>query len=578
MRKLLIIAMLFGVSLTHFGQTDEKDSSSIIKLNVIATRQVEPATRITSNPKLIDTVITHKAVEYPLLTMKHETTIKLEPIVPANVKVSNDSKLPKLYNGYLKAGISSPLMPLAELYYNNTRSRKYVYGLNIKHLSSFGDIKKYAPAHFDKTSYNAFGGIKELTYSIMGDVHFDNYAVNRYGVQNPNANRDSISQRFKELGGSVTFMSNRMDSLRLNYSMQVKAYHLSDAKPTDANFNTFYGNESNFASLNNFWYKKGNNLFAADVNIISNHFAYGTKGQKMNALDTATAVSNTIISLKPSITTYAKANRLKVLLGMDVSASAGSNSKVYLFPNIDVKYSMFENVLIPYVGFKGGLKQNNFKSLTTQNAFIQSNPTMKNESNYTFFGGIKGILSKRMEFNVSASFAQVANKALFVSDSNAVHRHRNQFNVIYDTMTIFTAEASLSYQMNEKLKLDGIGRFFNYQANNNPYAWNLPTYQVIVRGNYVFNNLFTFHLDVNIEGGRKALVYDSTLSNVTKQDGKLIKDLGTIVDANIGAEYRYTERISAFIQLNNLAAQQYYRWYNYPVQALQVMGGITVKF
>ena len=185
MRKLLLIALFFGVSLTLFGQTDEKDSSSIIKLNVIATRQVEPATRITSNPKLIDTVITHKAIEYPLLTMKHETSIKLEPIVAANVKVSADNKLPKLYNGYVKAGISSPLMPLAELYYNNTRSRKYVYGLNIKHLSSFGEIKKYAPAHFDKTVYSAFGGIKELTYCVMGDVHFDNFGVNRYGTLNP---------------------------------------------------------------------------------------------------------------------------------------------------------------------------------------------------------------------------------------------------------------------------------------------------------------------------------------------------------------------------------------------------------
>ena len=577
MRKLLIIALFVGVSLTHFGQTEDKDST-IIKLTVIATRQVEPATRITSNPKLIDTIITHKAIEYPLLTMKHETNIKLEPIVPANVKVSGDNKLPKLYNGYVKVGLSSPLMPLAELYYNNTRSRKYVYGLNIKHLSSFGEIKKYAPAHFDKTSYNAFGGIKELTYSIMGDIHFDNYGVNRYGTLNPNANRDSTNQRFKEFGGSVIFMSNRMDSLRLNYSMQVKGYHLSDAQPKDGNFNSFYGNESNFASINNFWYRKNNNLFAADVNIIANHFSYGKNGQQMNAIDTALDVSNTIISLKPSITTYAKANRLKVQVGMDVSASLSSTNKVYIFPNVDVKYSLFENVLIPYIGIKGAVKQNNFKSLTAQNAFMQSNPTLKNESNYTAFLGIKGILTKRMEFNVSASFAQVANKALFVSDSAAIHRHRNQFNVIYDTMSIFTAEASLSYQLNEKLKLDGIGRFFNYQANNNPYAWNLPTYQFIVRGNYVLNNKFIFHLDINGEGGRKAQVFDSTLAKVTKEDGKFVKDLGLIIDGNIGAEYRYTDRISAFLQVNNVAAQQYFRWYNYPVQAIQIMGGVTVRF
>jgi hypothetical protein len=263
---------------------------------------------------------------------------------------------------------------------------------------------------------------------------------------------------------------------------------------------------------------------------------------------------------------------------MDISASLSSSKKVYIFPNVDVKYAMFENVLIPYIGIKGALKQNNFKALTSQNAFMQSNPSLNNESNYTGFVGIKGILTKRMEFNVSASFAQVANKALFISDSAAIHRHRNQFKVIYDTMTIFTAEASLSYQLNEKLKVDGIGRFFNYQANNNPYAWNLPIYQFIVRGNYVLNNQFSFHLDLHGEGGRKAQVFDSTLAKVTIEDKKYIKDLGLIIDGNIGAEYRYTERISAFLQINNLAAQNYFRWYNYPVQALQIMGGVTVRF
>jgi hypothetical protein len=103
-------------------------------------------------------------------------------------------------------------------------------------------------------------------------------------------------------------------------------------------------------------------------------------------------------------------------------------------------------------------------------------------------------------------------------------------------------------------------------------------YQFIVRGNYVLNNRFNFHLDVHGEGGRKAQVFDSTLSNDIKEDGKFIQDLGLIIDGNIGAEYTYTDRISAFLQVNNVAAQQYFRWYNYPVQAIQIMGGVTVKF
>jgi len=40
----------------------------------------------------------------------------------------------------------------------------------------------------------------------------------------------------------------------------------------------------------------------------------------------------------------------------------------------------------------------------------------------------------------------------------------------------------------------------------------------------------------------------------------------------------YNKRISAFLQVNNFASQRYMRWYNYPVQIFQVMGGVTARF
>jgi hypothetical protein len=105
-----------------------------------------------------------------------------------------------------------------------------VWGANIKHLSSFGKINGYAPANFARTNYNAYGGIKQLNYSLLGDVHFNDYGVNRYGVERPNADKDSISQRFKEIGAQVKFLSHKMDSLKLNYTVQLDVYNLKDKK------------------------------------------------------------------------------------------------------------------------------------------------------------------------------------------------------------------------------------------------------------------------------------------------------------------------------------------------------------
>jgi hypothetical protein len=105
----------------------------------------------------------------------------------------------------------------------------------------------------------------------------------------------------------------------------------------------------------------------------------------------------------------------------------------------------------------------------------------------------------------------------------------------------------------------------------------LPQLQCLVRGSYNLYGKFLINLDGTIEAGRNALVYAAG-EGVKEENGQYFVSLGTIVDLNLGVEYRYNTRVSAFLQLNNLAAQRYNRWYNYPVQPFQVMGGITARF
>ena len=49
-------------------------------------------------------------------------------------------------------------------------------------------------------------------------------------------------------------------------------------------------------------------------------------------------------------------------------------------------------------------------------------------------------------------------------------------------------------------------------------------------------------------------------------------------DANVNLGYRFNEKLSVFVKGNNLAGQNYERWANFPVQGIQVLGGITYKF
>jgi hypothetical protein len=71
---------------------------------------------------------------------------------------------------------------------------------------------------------------------------------------------------------------------------------------------------------------------------------------------------------------------------------------------------------------------------------------------------------------------------------------------------------------------------------------------------------------------------DASTPNASFENNQYFVDLGSIVDANLGFEYRYNKRLSGFLQINNLAAQRYLQFYNYPVIPLQVLAGVTFKF
>jgi hypothetical protein len=571
MKKIISLFFILG-SLTAFGQGNDE----IVIVGTV-DRKVEPAYRITENPMIIDTTISAFIVDYPLLVLMYPTTISIDTIDAAKIKTTE--KLQQLYNFYAKAGVGTELMPLGEIYFDSKRSRKFIYGAHAKHLSSYGNLKNYAPAQFDRTKLGLYGGVNENNYTLRGDINYTNRGLHYYGWEIPSdsVSRDSIRQRYQDVGGSFSFASHKKDSANLNFKAGIDYNYFSSLKPEQESISDWRGRENYFAINSSAWYKLNKEVFAADFNIRHNGYKYGMEGDTLSALDTAIIRSNTVVNFKPTISTYLKDNRFKAVIGLDFVIDAADKAKAHIYPVAELKYSMFNDIFIPYVGLKGGLKQQTFKSLTNENEFLLPNLVLRNENTMIdLYGGIKGTLSKRMSFNLSASFARIRDKAFFVTDTT--YSVGNKFNLAYDTLSLTTFEGSLSYQLNEKLKVDGIGRFYSYQLNNFAYAWNMPQIQVILRGHYNLFDKFLINLDMNLEQGRKALVYAIEAEDVVLEDNQFIKNLGILVDANLGVEYRYNKRLSAFLQFNNFAAQRYYRWYDYPVQSFQVMGGITARF
>lgn len=549
-----------------------------ITIYTITNQQVEPVSRILEHPKIIDSVKATPVKDYPLLFFQAQTTILLDTIAAATVETTE--QLAKIYPFYAKAGIGSLVMPLGEIYYTSARSRNLHYGAHIKHLSSFGDIKDrenvlYAPAQYDRTAANAYFGYNERNYQLKLNANFSNNGFHYYGIPDATVAADSIAQRFQLMKGSAEYALLRGDSARLNLSFLADYQHFQTL-PSDSAKN-WRSKEDHFAFKTRGWYNYKNEHFYADLGLRYNGYNRGILDSVNTIGDTGFVVNNTIIDFKPGVWTQALSDRLKVELGVTITADVNAfGTDFFVYPNAEFKYAMFNNIFIPYVGLRGGLKQNTLQALAEVNPFIRTNITLRNEHNpYDIYGGFKGTLSKNLSFNVGVHFLHIQNKAFFVTDT--LHSFDNYLTVAYDTLNQTTFEGSMTYQAAEKLKIEVLGRYNIYQLYHNAFAWNLPVLQFNLRGAYNLNNKFSAQIDANIETGRKALVRSST-PDAQVQDMQSYVDLGAIVDINLGLEYRYTPRISLFLQANNLAAQRYNRWYSYPVQPFQVMGGITARF
>jgi hypothetical protein len=569
MNKFIYLSILLVTSFSVISQ----EQPTTWTHTMLGERIISPAYRITENPSVIDTIIPSPTVQYPLLNRKMETKITILDIEPAKIKIVE--KLDKLYPGYVRLGIGNYSSPLGEFYYNSMRNRKVNYGVAIKHNSSFGDIKGYAPSSFDNTSGRVFGDFFTREFRFQPEFNYLNHGYHFYGIQDSLGliSKDSLRNRVQSVGGSFRFSNyTSKDSAHLIYSIftHYNYFHEFQRDPDTVGYN---GKNNQFSIGTDMRYKFKKNIFNLTFDINYNQYNYNQADTSFTIGYTPIEQKNWLIHLRPTISTYGK--NWKVTYGVDLNIDTPADTVFKVVPVIEAKYSLFNDMFIPYVGIDGGVKQNSFATLNRQNEFMLTGTKLYNTRTMNFYGGIKGTLSKTISFNARVSYKLIDNLPLFVNDTILSDMYR--FRVIYNDINVLTFDGSFSYQSGEKLKIDLIGEYniYSMQIGTDLYSqpWHLPTYAATLRANYNLFEKIYVKADFVLQGGR---VSPAGLFDTDATTPKA--DLGILADANLHFEYRYSKRLSAFLQFNNLAAQKYQRWYGYPVQGFQVLGGVTFGF
>ena len=94
---------------------------------------------------------------------------------------------------------------------------------------------------------------------------------------------------------------------------------------------------------------------------------------------------------------------------------------------------------------------------------------------------------------------------------------------------------------------------------------------------YNLSNKFLVGLSFYYVGLRKAASL-VPVAGIVPDQGVYVVDMDPYVDANLNFEYRYTQRLSMFININNLFSSSYDSWYLFRVQPFFALLGASYSF
>jgi hypothetical protein len=279
-------------------------------------------------------------------------------------------------------------------------------------------------------------------------------------------------------------------------------------------------------------------------------------------------------------------DRLTLSLGVAAYLSLdmeNSDSRFYLYPNINAAYGLLEELLVVYGGLEGGLDQNSYDAFSRENPFVSPTLTIMPTSRvYEAFGGIKGKLSEMVAYNLRGSYGRQDNRALFrlnpvlQNDPSQPYRYGNSFDVVYDRVNTLAVFGELKLELSKSFKLGAHATYFSYDTQREDQAWNLPSAEASIFSDFDITQALYGRVDVLFTGSRKDLLAGGGqgVGSTFAQE----QTLDAFVDANIELGYRLNPHLTLFVKGNNLVAGTYERWLNYPVLGLQAIAGASYQF
>jgi len=563
----LTVGMFFSSGLT--AQTD----SDTLKMDVTFVGErdmvVKDALKLQSWPEPRSLGNTSRDFTYRLLSKRLNVNPMWTLVEPVRLRV--DAPLSRLYRGYMTVGYGLYNTPLINLSLTDLRSREGTWGFRAAHFATNTPVKDLED-RFQESQAGVWASrfIGKEKVDLSFNIDRNNIVYYGRSFENPIENDSLRSERYLILSSDIAFKSHYRDSTKLNHEINFDWGMLRDLSGTIEN--NFEGSFTVGKFIESEKYS-----LAGSINI--DRLTVGNNNPENIATD------QVIMGLEPMVTTYKGPLTVTVGGGLWVDADPESRNEgknFYFYPKVDASIRLLKDIFVPYLRIGGGLEQNRFESILEKNPFYYTevDDELKTTSRKADIQlGLRGTITNAISFQIHARTVKYDNYIYFYNAT--LIDGGSRFSILYDTLGINTFGGDLSFALSKTLSAKVSGSIHNYSVNmedEEGEAWNLPKYEASLDLDYSFLEKFSLTLNTQFVSERYAMTELTQLDQSPLLNGNYKVSLPSYIDVNLGLEYRYNRRTSAWLNLNNITGTEYRHWDAYKNQGFQALFGASYLF
>ena len=571
--KKLIFLFLFSLILSA-QKNKTNDDLGTQEVTVIKSYRpsLKNVFKISETPKIADSLVQNKQkVSYTFESVPVVSTFIPNKATPLKLK---RPKVNRFHNSYILGGIGSQSEMLMNFSSMVKLDRYQSAGLVLRYNSLGGIAGTIMQSTEKRITLNLLHQYKQRNMRVDSDIRFDSQGHNFYGLKD---------LKWENI---PTFRASVVDPMqRLNYLAFKSKWQWYEGIISKVNFNTHITTDS-FNSTEQII--KINTLLR--IPMFSNYLEVIPKLELINSnfrrdyyVDEPLAFRNALNQLQIQFLNISK--RLNFRLGLNGFYSTNSQSKIYVYPKLEVTYKTLSGKIIPFIHYNGSYELNSFTSLSLMNPYVAPSLDIQpTEVNQDINLGFDAYLSSGLSFKLQATYKKYNNHPIFFRlpydnfNNDIPFKLGNSFDVLYDNIEQKGLTTGLSLSLSEFNRVSFVTSYFDYKRKNGNPVWNIPSLTFNIDGNFKLWQKLFIQVTGNYMSSRDIVDYIITSSELDEKSTLIQDSLGSIFRTSFSVTWKINSEWDLFWRNNMYFGDVTSRWAYYQNQKQLNLIGICHKF